>query len=401
MADREHVSRLADGVEAWNRWRSEPRGGENAAGPDLSGADVSGADLTGANLSGCNLDGAVLLGATFDRADLTSASLRSASLSGIFRHTRFCNANLTDAVIAPMSVLHRANFSESRLAAACLNGVIAELAEFEGADLTGAKLRDADLTGSSFVKATLSGADLTGSDLSYAAFVETKLDRACLDGCVVYGTSVWGVSLHEAQQNGLIVTGKQEPQVTVDDLELAQFVYLLLNNRAVRRVIDTITSKVVLILGSFSSERKPMLDALRDALRNINYTPILFDFEKPASRNMTETVSTIAHMARFVIADLTDAKSVRQELQLIVPHLPSVPVQPLILAGQEEFAMFDHFRQFRGVLTPVRYESQEALIASLPTLIANVEAAVKEVAPWSATSSVEAQARAGAQDQAP
>ena len=49
----------------------------------------------------------------------------------------------------------------------------------------------------------------------------------------------------------------EESEVTVDDLEVAQFVYLLLHNEKVRRVIDTITSKVVLILGRFSiPERK-------------------------------------------------------------------------------------------------------------------------------------------------
>ena len=42
----------------------------------------------------------------------------------------------------------------------------------------------------------------------------------------------------------------------VDDLEVAQFIYLLLNNQNVRQVIDTITSKIVLILGRFTPERK-------------------------------------------------------------------------------------------------------------------------------------------------
>jgi hypothetical protein len=46
---------------------------------------------------------------------------------------------------------------------------------------------------------------------------------------------------------------------------------LLLHNQKVRDVIDTITSKVVLILGRFTDERKAVLDALREELRKRNY----------------------------------------------------------------------------------------------------------------------------------
>jgi hypothetical protein len=65
----------------------------------------------------------------------------------------------------------------------------------------------------------------------------------------------------------LIITLPGEPEVTTDDIEIAQFLYVLINNKKLRKVIDTITSKVVLILGRFSKERKPVLDAMRDALR--------------------------------------------------------------------------------------------------------------------------------------
>jgi hypothetical protein len=165
----------------------------------------------------------------------------------------------------------------------------------------------------------------------------------------------------------LIITNpaENEPEITVDNLEVAQFIYLLLNNQKIRQVIDTITSKTVLILGRFTQERKPVLEALREELRKRNYLPILFDFDVPATRDITETISLLARMARFVVADITDARSIPQELAEIVPHLPSVPVQPLLLEGSAEYGMFEHFKRYPWVLETYRYASSERLITSL------------------------------------
>ena len=140
---------------------------------------------------------------------------------------------------------------------------------------------------------------------------------------------------------------------------------MLLRNEEVRDIIDTITSKVVLILGRFTNERKRVLDALRQELRTRNLTPIVFDFEKPASRDLTETIITLASMARFVIADITDAKSIPQELSHIIPNLPSVPIQPVLLASDREYAMFERWKQYPWVLPEFLYEDEAHLLASL------------------------------------
>lgn len=150
---------------------------------------------------------------------------------------------------------------------------------------------------------------------------------------------------------------------------MAQFIYLILNNTNIRTVIQTVTSKAVLILGRFTTERKRILDAIREELRKKNYIPILFDFERPAGHTFTETVSTLAHLSHFVIADLSDPKSVPHELAHVVPLLPSVPIAPLIVGPQKEYSMFEDFLGFRHVLKPFRYRNQEHLLESLETKV--------------------------------
>jgi hypothetical protein len=106
------------------------------------------------------------------------------------------------------------------------------------------------------------------------------------------------------------------------------------------------------------------LDAVREELRQRGYLPVLFDFEGPQRRDLSETISTLAHLARFVIADVTEPRSVPAELAAIVPHL-SVPVQTLLLASQKPYALLDSLLKYPWFLPPFRYKDQADLIASL------------------------------------
>jgi hypothetical protein len=211
--------------------------------------------------------------------------------------------------------------------------------------------------------------------------VRVDLRGAKLRDCHIFGISAWDIETNgDTEQVNLVIGRGGAPVMTVDILEVAQFIYLLLNNEKIREVIDTITSKVVLILGRFTPERKALLDAIRDELRRHNYLPVMFYFDKPASRGYTDTITTLARMACFVIADLTDAAEVRLELAKIVPDLPSVPVLPIILASQTEYITFVDIRRYPWVLEPFRYRDPDHAITSLPEMVlAPAEAKVAEM----------------------
>jgi hypothetical protein len=235
------------------------------------------------------------------------------------------------------------------------------------ADLSRANLRRADLRTTSLRRAKLDHADLTDAVLRHASLAETSIEGALLDGCEIYGIAAWNLKgTPKAQSNLIIRATSREPAIRVDDLEVAQFIYLLLNNEKIKRVVDTVGKKAVLILGRFSAQRKAVLDAIKDELRRDEYLPMLFDFEKPDQRDLTETVTTLARMSRFIVADITDPRSIPQELATIVPDLPSVPVAPVILASEKPYAMFEHLQRYGWVLPVVRYKDTADLLKKLP-----------------------------------
>jgi hypothetical protein len=241
MADEQQLAILRQGSDAWNAWRDR--------NPDIQ-----------PNLSGANLREAIL-----SEADLTWARLNEADLS-------------------------QANLSKAKLIEADLR-----LAHLYRSVLNGADLIGANVSGANLYRADLIGANLSEAKLEGASLVNTNFTGADLTGCRVYGISAWNLKLDGAKQENLIITPPDEPEITTDNLEVAQFIYLLLDNEKIRDVIDTITSKVVLILGRFTDERKVVLDALREELRKRNYMPVVFDFDKPASKDLTGTVQTLVN----------------------------------------------------------------------------------------------------------
>jgi uncharacterized protein YjbI with pentapeptide repeats len=419
MANAEQVVLIRRSVEEWNAWREshshEPIDLSEAdfRGESLHEANLCNADLRWATLVEADLGGADLTNADLQKADLFDANLGYARLAGArfsgsslvranfsntliedtdFSEVELTGARLNEAKLVRVKLravdmdetelygvslansdlrdakIRRANISKANLSGADLRGASLCDSNMTDAQLCGALLNDADLSGVDLSRADLSGADLTGASLERARLVETNMRAAVLTRASVYGISAWGVQIEGAEQEDLLITPRTaEHAISADNLEIAQFLYLLLDNQRLRSIIDTITSKVVLILGRFTNDRKPVLDAIRTELRTsgYGYVPIVFDFAKPSTRDTHETITLLARMARFVIADITEAKSIPQELVSIVEQLPSLPVQPILLRGGEPWGMYDHIRRYPWVLELHEYDNFESLLPDL------------------------------------
>ena len=323
---------LGRGVDAWNTFRTEhPDWLPNLADQQLAGLDARGINFSRADLSSADLSDSTL----------SDSNFRGSRLSG----ARLCAASLTNST-----------FREAELQSADFSGSFLHKARFVGTNLRGVNLSGCDAQEALFVQANLESALLNGSNFS----------RAQILGCRIWGLAGWDLTLQGSTQRGLIVTREhsENPSITVDDIEVAQFVHMLLRNANLRHIIDAVATRAVLILGRFIPERKSILDATRKLLKEKGFVPIVFDFEGPQTRDTSETVSTLAHLSYFVIADITDVRSVAQELSHIIPHLPSVPVQPILQKGYTPYGMFDHFQRYPWVHSLFEYGNLNDLLSA-------------------------------------
>jgi hypothetical protein len=356
MANHEQVEILKQGVHVWNHWRAE-----NLGLPiDLFGAELSGADLKQANLSGADLRQADLWKADLWKADLSEADLGGASLMG----ASLSRAQLGGAHLMGAHLMG-ANLSGADLRGADLSDVDLREANLNEADLTGALLMGANLK-----RADLSRADLRQADLRGTSLIRTTIHKAKISGSLVYAIKILDLKGEFEEQKDLIITPSKTSVITVDNIKVAQFIHLILNNEEIRDVINTLTSRSVLILGRFSiPERRSILDALRNKLREYDLLPIVFDFDRPTDKDFTETIKILAGLSLFVIADITNPKSSPLELQATVPDY-QIPFVPIIQEGEQPFAMMlDLQKKYNWVLDTLSYGSIEALIKKMKSAI--------------------------------
>lgn len=335
-------------------------------------------NFKGASLFRANLDHSILNGAKFVRANIKNASLQHTSL----KEADFSYVSLRDPEWLTIAIeearqeydyYEEEDYDESNevwvdFEAANLSNSIMTGAQLERANFAKAILRSAELVGANLTSARLIGADLSKCNLEKSILVEANLDGVILSGSRVFGTSAWGIRGVIKEQLGLCITSSEEwePEVYVDDLEVAQFIYLLLNRKKIRHVINTVTRKGVLILGRFGDVGLDLLQAIAAWLRrpeNGGYLPLLFDFPRPESKTYTETVRTLAGLARFVIVDLS-GPSVPQEINATV-DLHEIPFIPILEQNRKDWSMFRDFLVKERVLEPIRFTDQDNLLEKM------------------------------------
>jgi len=355
MNSQDYFGILKDGVDIWNNWRLEnPQINPNLSNIDFSGliCGLDGANFKNTILIGCNFTGQSLEGTEFENAQLIGSSFKGANLL----NTNFNSAKIEHGNFQG-SYINQAKFKEANLLSV---------------DFTNATIKNAYFANSFCLKTKFINATLDSIIFNYASFVGAVFVNANIVNCSIFGISAWEIEMDEAtvQKNLLI---QKKPRITVDDIELAQFIYLINNNEKIKNVINGTTSKLVLILGRFSDERKPILESIGEILKeNCGFVPIIFDFSPSPKRNLTETIRLLTGLVKFIIADITDAKSVIQELTSIIPDYPSVPVQPIILAGESEYSMFADLRNRPSVLDKFEYKNKEHIKESIPSLINDI-----------------------------
>jgi hypothetical protein len=225
-----------------------------------------------------------------------------------------------------------------------------------GADLTGANLTGADLTGVEIWDSCIIGANLNEANVTDATIVNTR----------VHGVSVWDLIGTPRRQSGLIVM-TPAGRLEFSDLRAAVFFNLLRNGLSLGDVISISGKMSVLVLGRFTDDdetgkRKKVISALRVKLVSLGFNPVVFDFERPDARDLTEIIVSLAGMSLFVIADLTSPRSVPLELQATIPNL-MIPFIPIIQRGEQPFSMFrDLLGKYDWVLDILEYDQLDKLM---------------------------------------
>lgn len=200
MANPEHHEILKQGVEVWNKWRTENPG----IRPDLSEANLMGADLRGANFWMTDLADADLIDVKLADANLILACLHDAKVvCGDLSRSNLSRADLGEADFTDAN-LNNVRFEEATLSKACFRRANLEyanlvLAFLFDANLIEANFDNANLQAADFRKANLAKANLKNAYLGGANFTDATIKDAIFNGASTSATVFGYNDLSEVQ----------------------------------------------------------------------------------------------------------------------------------------------------------------------------------------------------------
>lgn len=378
------LRKILEGYRNWNLFRETFHGSIS-----LTGNHIQDVDFSGCNLNGVDLEDCLIEHCNFKSCDLTSASFKNVKLidckfSKPLPDVKYKPRDERDLIIRES--LHSAanltlsNFSNCKIRDCNFRGCLLSQANFSEAKIWNSDFSYSYCFRVNFYDTDIIASNFAFADLSETTFIETKFVSSDLSNARIYGISAWDIDIDDKSiQKNLSLNRTGESEITVDNIEIGQFIYLLLNNKKFREVIDTLTSKLVLILGRFSVERKISLTKIKDKLRELNYVPVLFDFEKPLSRDFIETISGLAHLSRFIIADFSDSKIVLEE----VPHIAaivSVPIKPILIRNEYEPVTIKNLQKYPWFLETFFYKDFNDIIENIQQqIIAPCESKILEL----------------------
>ena len=204
MVNSKHVKNLKKGVEKWNKWREEnPQISPNLRGLNFVKEFPNENEIYNLpNFEGCN----------FSNVDLHGVSLRNGYyINCSFDGSTIQYADLVDAYFSSCS------FKKTKM----------RVTKIGSATFYNCKFEDADLSYCSAEETSFSNSKLINTKLENIRFVSNDFSDANLVGCSIYGISSWDLNLNNSVQKDLIITKKEQPEITVDNIELAQFLYLI------------------------------------------------------------------------------------------------------------------------------------------------------------------------------
>ena len=333
MTDKKINEILLQGANAWNEFRKNYPGALSFNRPSwYDSPDAHGVQIKGHNridFSGMNFNG---------------VAVYNAFAEGL----NFRDANIIDC-----------HFEEGDFSRADFRGTLFQNTKFNKTIFTGTSF-----AGASFINCNLNRINLVGANFCVKEIRDT----------VVYGISAWDLETwEEAKQSNLVIERTYDLYsemiaqgtlpLTVDDIELAQFVYYLSNHKKMRDTLNILNDKGVLLLGKFKEGGLAKLYKLRDILRTKGYMPMIFDFDRPNSLSITETVVTMAGLSKFIVADLSGS-SVPHELATILTQIK----KPILALG-DPYSMFPDLADQTKILIIKNEDNLEAdLTDQLPVI---------------------------------